>query len=52
MFQLLAIFQMIMSKRITEEVCLEFFQEVQEVDGKGQWRCQCGKILKRQAGSG
>ena len=43
---------MIMSKRITQKVCLKFFQKVQDADGKGQWRCQGGKILKRQEGSG
>ena len=41
-----------MSKRITEEVCLKFFQKMPDADGKGLWKCQCGKILKRQEGSG
>ena len=37
-----------MSKRITEEVCLNFFQKMPDADGKGLWKCQCGK---RQEGS-
>ena len=41
-----------MSKRITEEVCLKFFQKMPDSDGKGLWKCQCRKILKRQEGSG
>ena len=41
-----------MSKRITQKGCLKFFQKVQDADGKRQWRCQGGKILKRQEGSG
>ena len=41
-----------MSKRITEEVCLNVFQKMPYADGKGLWKCQGGKILKRQEGSG
>ena len=46
------IFQVVMSKRITEEVCLKVFKKMPDADGKGLWKCQCGKILKRQEGSG